>query len=145
MAAAEGGGEYWVVGRSVAGTARQADGQRQLADRHRQALDRHAPSSESEAFRLRGAGLAATGEGVEQLGRQGCRTAARSLAHCSHGASGLAAVCTASLEVQFLGMQGRTDGITGNWLFHTAPVDRASILADENRHIIRPDRGRGRK
>jgi hypothetical protein len=38
--------------------------------------------------------------------------------------TGLVAVCTASLGVQFLGMQGRTDGITGNW-FHTAPVDRA--------------------
>jgi hypothetical protein len=42
-------------------------------------------------------------------------------------------------------MQGRTDGITGNWLFHTTPVDKASILADENSHIIRHDRGRGRK
>ena len=33
------------------------------------------------------------------------------------------------LGVQFLSMQGRTDAITGNWLFHAAPVDSRRILA----------------
>jgi hypothetical protein len=43
----------WSVARSRAQQDKQTDRQR-LRDRHRQALDRHAPSSESEAFRLRG-------------------------------------------------------------------------------------------
>lgn len=41
-------------------------------------------------------------------------------------------------------MQGATDGITDNWLFHAAAVDSARILAHAQSHIILPDRGQGR-